>query len=346
MFSKMLKTEKYLFWIAVFLFPLVYFLPLWEIVIYAPQYPEGLTMTIWLDKITGDIQNFNILNHYVGMKKIDADSIPELKYFTKVVLSLWGFGLLCVLMGRRIFRSLWLATILSAAVLGLYDFYLWEYDFGHNLSPDAPIITEGMSYSPPLIGFEQLLNISIYSYPASGGIFVTSAILLVLLSLFFPLLSKKAWMQTLFAKMKIQHWLTVILIVFTVSCTPKGPEPIVLGVHLCDHCHMTITDGKFASEWLSKKGKYFHFDSLDCLQKHIVSVPEEAKDAKIFLSDFSSPGSLVDVNQLTFLKAKKLRGPMGTHWLATKDQEAIKRYQAQFDGEILNWAAVSTHWND
>ena len=38
-------------------------------------------MYIWVNKIGGEskstLQNINILNHYVGMKKIDPESIPE-----------------------------------------------------------------------------------------------------------------------------------------------------------------------------------------------------------------------------------------------------------------------------
>jgi hypothetical protein len=51
----------------------------------------------------------------------------------------------------------------------MIDFWLWEYDYGHNLNPNAPIIVPGMSYQPPLLGFKQLLNFGAYSYPDVGG---------------------------------------------------------------------------------------------------------------------------------------------------------------------------------
>ncbi len=56
-----------------------YFLPIWEISLDAPQYPEGLGMTIWINTIKGDLQTINGLNHYIGMKTIQPDSIKELK---------------------------------------------------------------------------------------------------------------------------------------------------------------------------------------------------------------------------------------------------------------------------
>ncbi|MDZ7847881.1 MAG: hypothetical protein U5L96_14610 [Owenweeksia sp.] len=68
---------------------MLFFFPLWQVSLIAPQYPDGVTMYIWINQITGSepgtLQNINILNHYVGMQKIEPDSIPELSYFPYVV---------------------------------------------------------------------------------------------------------------------------------------------------------------------------------------------------------------------------------------------------------------------
>ena len=59
---------------------LMFVAPLWKITLEAPQYPKGLGMFIWINKITGTepstLQNINIMNHYIGMKAIETDSIP------------------------------------------------------------------------------------------------------------------------------------------------------------------------------------------------------------------------------------------------------------------------------
>ncbi|MBK7696919.1 MAG: hypothetical protein IPI30_22190 [Saprospiraceae bacterium] len=46
------------------------FVPLWRIDLFAPQYPEGLTMKIWHNDIKGQIDIINGLNHYIGMRHI------------------------------------------------------------------------------------------------------------------------------------------------------------------------------------------------------------------------------------------------------------------------------------
>jgi copper chaperone NosL len=62
-------------------------------------------------------------------------------------------------------------------IAGLIDFYMWGYDYGHNLNPRAPIKVPGMSYQPPLIGCKQLLNINACSWPHSVSIFICLSVL-------------------------------------------------------------------------------------------------------------------------------------------------------------------------
>ena len=63
----------------------LFLFPMWQITLLAPQYPDGVSLHIWINKIGGEtpgtLQNVNILNHYVGMKYIEPESIPELTYF-------------------------------------------------------------------------------------------------------------------------------------------------------------------------------------------------------------------------------------------------------------------------
>ena len=63
----------------------VFFLPAWRIDLFAPQYPEGLMMNIWINGLSGDVEIINGLNHYIGMKHISVDMFPEFKYLPWVV---------------------------------------------------------------------------------------------------------------------------------------------------------------------------------------------------------------------------------------------------------------------
>ena len=152
-----------------------FFLPIWAISLEAPQYPEGLGMNIWINKITGDLNTINGLNHYIGMKKIEPDSIKELGYMPYLLGFLAIAGIITGLLGKKKILTAWVVIFVALGVAGGVDFYKWEYDYGHNLNPEAAIKIPGMTYQPPLLGTEQLLNFTATSLPDTGGVFVIAS---------------------------------------------------------------------------------------------------------------------------------------------------------------------------
>lgn len=175
----MSQIIKWMLILAGFLMVGMYFVPMWNIDLFAPQYPEGMYMQIWLNKMTGDIRNINLLNHYIGMHPIVPDQIPELIYLP------WGLAVL--IFGAFVsafIKNIWVirtyvAIFFFCAGGALFDFWLWGYRYGHELDPRASIKMPGMSYQPPLIGPKTLLNITAWSMPAAGGyLFIIATILI------------------------------------------------------------------------------------------------------------------------------------------------------------------------
>jgi hypothetical protein len=138
-------------------------------------------MYVWANQMTGDLRSINGLNHYIGMKEIHPEAIPELRFLPAVVAGLIGLGVLAAAWGRRAGLYLWTGLFVVGAIAGLADFWAWGYDYGHHLNPEAAIKVPGMSYQPPLIGPKQLLNFEASSWPALAG---WAAILSLALALF------------------------------------------------------------------------------------------------------------------------------------------------------------------
>jgi len=176
----MARSTRFLLAVAAVLLATTYVAPLWHIGLKAPQYPEGLGMYIWSSRISGDLRSINGLNHYIGMKEIKPEAIPELRLMPLVVGFLVGLGLIAAAWGRRIGLAIWTGLFLIGAVVGLADFWRWGYDYGHNLDPEAAIKIPGMSYQPPLIGPKQLLNFEAHSWPALAGWLAIASLVLAL----------------------------------------------------------------------------------------------------------------------------------------------------------------------
>ena len=111
------------------------------------------------------------------MKKIEPDSIKELNIMPYLLGVLILGGILVAATGNKKLFVAWMILFIILGIAGAVDFYLWEYDYGHNLSPTAPIKVPGMAYQPPLIGKKTLLNFVAYSYPSFGSLFFGLSIL-------------------------------------------------------------------------------------------------------------------------------------------------------------------------
>ena len=158
-----------------------YYMPLWNISMVAPQYPEGLNMWIWLDRITGEVDVINGLNHYIGMKHISEEMFPEFDFMIYIVAAFILFGLIVAITGSRKLLLAYLVFSVIAGIAALVDYYIWGYNYGHNLDPKAPIQIPNFSYQPPIIGHKRLLNFDAFSYPAAGGWVVVAVTVIFLL---------------------------------------------------------------------------------------------------------------------------------------------------------------------
>jgi copper chaperone NosL len=189
--KKLLPTSRIGLAIAALLPVIAYFTPIWYIWMWAPQYPEGLNLYIWLDNLSGDVEIINGLNHYIGMKYIKVEMFPEFEWMPKILGAVIALGVLMAIWGKRI--GLWIFLIVFAVVgiAGMVDFWMWGYDYGHNLDPKAAIKVPGMAYQPPLIGSKELLNFIAYSAPATGGWAFIVAGLLALSTLILELFKNK-----------------------------------------------------------------------------------------------------------------------------------------------------------
>jgi len=189
--NKLTKVQRTLVLISGILLIIVLFVPLWRIDFWAPQYPEGLVMLMYPSKLAGDVEIINGLNHYIGMKTLHTKDFIE---FTILPYLIGAYALFCFLV-YFINKKGGLAALFWAfaifGVVAMFDFYRWEYNYGHNLDPSAPIQIPGMSYTPPLIGYKQLLNFEVYSIPHIGGSIFFGTGIILLIAYVLPLIKKR-----------------------------------------------------------------------------------------------------------------------------------------------------------
>lgn len=311
----------------------VLYFPIWQIDLMAPQYPEGLKLLIHADKLAGNVDIINGLNHYIGMKTLHADDFAEFKVLPGIIV-FFAIAFVAVgIIGKRKWANVLLGLFVAFGVLAMVDFWRWEYDYGHNLDPNAAIIVPGMAYQPPLIGFKQLLNFGAYSVPDTGGwIFVGAGVLLLAVVVYEWRRNKRAS-----SAIGIQMLMVGMLTVTLGSCS-TDPQPLRLGRDNCDQCKMTISDQRFGAEIVSKKGKVFKFDDSHCVLAYLNEKKiDKDQVAGVYFTHFLAPHELLKAEQTYFLQSPALKSPMNGNVAAFANEDSLHAMISQYYGNKISW---------
>jgi len=312
----------------------VLFVPMWRIDLDAPQYPEGLRMLIYANKLGGNVDIINGLNHYIGMKTLHDKDFVEFKILPGIIIFFTALFVFTAFAGKRRMLNVLFLLFVAFGIVAMFDFWRWEYDYGHNLNPDAAIIVPGMAYQPPLIGFKQLLNFGAYSMPDIGGwIFVSVGAILLGLLLFEWKRNKNLSVQITSLPLLPFALLTICL----GGCSTK-PQPIRIGQDNCDFCKMAISDNRFGAEIVTKKGKIFKFDDEHCIIGFLNTKKITQQEiAGVYFTDFNSPHQLINVAEAHFLQSPALKSPMNGNIAAFTSEDSLYAVLPLFYGNKISW---------
>jgi len=136
-----------------------------------------------------------------------------------------------------------------------------------------------------------------------------------------------------------KYFLLLIILPFIFSCEVK-PKEIKYGQDHCHLCDMTVVDKAHAAQYVTKKGRSYAFDAVECLVWKILKENNENELAYILVADYNNPGKLVDAKSATYLISEKIKSPMGANlssFSSRKDAElALKKY----GGKIYDWNQI------
>ncbi|MFQ5578909.1 MAG: cytochrome C [Anaerolineae bacterium] len=159
------------------------FLPYWSLVLHAPQYPKGLVVSAYLNRLDGDVQEINGLNHYIGMRPLE-----EAAHFEKSVAIFGVVALALVVIAAVFIHSPWSAVLTLPAIVFpgvfLLDLFVWLYNFGHNLDPHAALSNAVKPFTPTVLGPGTIGQFKTVAYADFGLLLAAGASILILLGLY------------------------------------------------------------------------------------------------------------------------------------------------------------------
>jgi len=133
----------------------------------------------------------------------------------------------------------------------------------------------------------------------------------------------------------MRYLLSFILgIVFLSSCNIE-PKEINYGKDQCRFCKMNVVDKQHAAEVVTKKGKVFKYDAIECMMRDYKDAHD--KVALFVVNDYNTPRTLIDAKTSTFIISENIPSPMGEFLSAFSTREDAEKVKKEKGGKLYTW---------
>jgi copper chaperone NosL len=133
-----------------------------------------------------------------------------------------------------------------------------------------------------------------------------------------------------------------LLLIFTLTSCNLQTNKIHYGEDGCHFCSMTIVDQQHAAQLVTKKGKVYKFDAAECMINSLSDFDEETI-AQLLVTDYETPGQLIDATSATFIISPEIPSPMRANLSASISIERARTILGAREGELLNWQEIQLY---
>ncbi len=143
---------------------------------------------------------------------------------------------------------------------------------------------------------------------------------------------------------KFRLWGAMMLLLSIIACSPE-PQPVNYGKDLCHFCKMTIVDKAFSAEIVTKKGRVYKFDAIECEVNYLLKNNiDENSLAYILVADYSNPGNFIDAKNAYFIISPQIQSPMGANLAAVSDAQTAQNIVKEKFGTIYRWNELKDYF--
>jgi hypothetical protein len=172
------RRPKVLFTMAALALGVSILFPYWHMRLVAPQFPDGRQLTAYVNRLEGDVEEIDNLNHYVGIPSFDEGALLERSVSIAGILVLAG-----VLLASLYIHSRWVTLfVLPGLIFPLFfvaDLQYWLWDYGHSLDSRAPLADAVGEFTPPIFGPGEIAQFETTAWPGIGLILAVAASVLI-----------------------------------------------------------------------------------------------------------------------------------------------------------------------
>ncbi len=140
--------------------------------------------------------------------------------------------------------------------------------------------------------------------------------------------------------MKIKTAFVILLLAALMASCTVEPQPIEYGSDACAFCQMTIVDRQHAAEMVTKKGKAYKYDAIECMVRDLNRNRDLSQVELLLITDFAQAGKFTDAKTAAYLISENIPSPMGANLSGFKEKSEAERVKNQEGGELFTWNQV------
>ncbi len=140
------------------------------------------------------------------------------------------------------------------------------------------------------------------------------------------------------------HLGSLILIVLLTSCSTQ-PEPINYDSDACHFCKMTIVSKTHSAQAVSKKGKQFKYDAIECMVNDI-NKENNAEMSIMLVANYLNAGEMIPAEKATYIVSENIPSPMGANLSATASKADAEQLKTENGGELFDWSTLKVRNNN
>lgn len=147
--------------------------------------------------------------------------------------------------------------------------------------------------------------------------------------------------QSKLLSMQYLRLLAILLVTGLFTSCAVEPESINYGSDQCDFCKMGVVDKSHSAQYVTKKGKQYKFDAIECLVREIADPEIKVSNlAHILVADYSNPGNMIPASEATYIICKKIKSPMGAYLSAFSNKAEAQKTIDDLGGNLYDWTSI------
>lgn len=160
------------------------FLPYWSLTMTAPQYPKGLTVSVYVNRLDGDVREVDELNHYLGMTPLDQGGQLE-RSISIIALAVLGAVLIASVFVHSKWAALLVLPVIIFPLIFLADLWWILYQFGHSIDPQSALGGAIKPFTPPVFGTGMIGQFGTHAQAEIGLVLAVIAAGVAIIGLWF-----------------------------------------------------------------------------------------------------------------------------------------------------------------